>query len=53
MMPRPISYPLAVGAGITRVIEAGTGDRMMICIHGIGSHAGWWRRNIQDLATLG
>jgi pimeloyl-ACP methyl ester carboxylesterase len=26
---------------------------MMICIHGIGSHAGWWRRNIQDLAALG
>ena len=50
---RPISYPLAVEAGITRVIEAGTGDRMMICIHGIGSHAGWWRRNIRDLATLG
>jgi pyruvate dehydrogenase E2 component (dihydrolipoamide acetyltransferase) len=53
MMPRPISYPLAVGAGITRVVEAGTGDGMMICIHGIGSHAGWWRRNLQDLATLG
>jgi pimeloyl-ACP methyl ester carboxylesterase len=52
-MPRPISYPLAVGAGITRVIEAGTRDRTMICIHGIGSHAGWWRRNIQDLAALG
>src|SRR5215471_9805997 len=51
--PRPISYPLAVGAGITRVLEAGTGDRVMICIHGIGSHAGWWRRNIQQLAAQG
>jgi pimeloyl-ACP methyl ester carboxylesterase len=25
----------------------------MICLHGIGSHAGWWRRNIVDLAALG
>jgi 2-hydroxy-6-oxonona-2,4-dienedioate hydrolase len=50
---RPISYPLAVGSGITRVIEVGTGDRVMICIHGIGSHAGWWRRNIELLAAQG
>jgi 2-hydroxy-6-oxonona-2,4-dienedioate hydrolase len=50
---RTISYPVAVGPGITRVVEAGIGDQMMICIHGIGSHAGWWRRNIQDLAALG
>jgi 2-hydroxy-6-oxonona-2,4-dienedioate hydrolase len=50
---RPISYPLAVGSGITRVVEAGAGDRMMMCIHGIGSHAGWWRRNIQQLAAQG
>jgi 2-hydroxy-6-oxonona-2,4-dienedioate hydrolase len=50
---RPISYPVAVGAGITRVVEAGVGDRAMICIHGIGSHAGWWRRNLQQLAAQG
>jgi 2-hydroxy-6-oxonona-2,4-dienedioate hydrolase len=50
---RLISYPLAVGPGITRVVEAGVGDRIMICIHGIGSHAGWWRRNIQQLAAQG
>jgi 2-hydroxy-6-oxonona-2,4-dienedioate hydrolase len=25
----------------------------MICIHGIGSHAGWWRRNMQQLAAQG
>jgi 2-hydroxy-6-oxonona-2,4-dienedioate hydrolase len=51
--PRPISYPLAVGTGITRVIEAGGADQVMICVHGIGSHAGWWRRNLADLAALG
>ena len=51
--PRPISYPLVVGAGITRVLEADAGDRVMICIHGIGSHAGWWRRNILQLAAQG
>jgi pimeloyl-ACP methyl ester carboxylesterase len=50
---RPISYPLTVGSGITRVIEAGAGDRTMMCIHGIGSHAGWWRRNIRQLAAQG
>ena len=50
---RTISYPLAVGPGITRVVEAGAGDQVMVCIHGIGSHAGWWRRNIPDLAALG
>jgi 2-hydroxy-6-oxonona-2,4-dienedioate hydrolase len=50
---RPISYPLMVGSGITRVVEAGAGDRIMMCIHGIGSHAGWWRRNIQQLAEQG
>lgn len=51
--PRAISYPLAVGTGITRVIEAGNGKTIMICVHGIGSHAGWWRRNITSLAALG
>ena len=51
--PRTICYPLAVGPGITRVVEAGVGDELMVCIHGIGSHAGWWRRNVQDLAALG
>jgi 2-hydroxy-6-oxonona-2,4-dienedioate hydrolase len=50
---RPISYPLTVGPGITRIVEAGAGDRVMICIHGIGSHAGWWRRNMQQLAAQG
>ena len=50
---RPTSYPLAVGSGVTRVIEAGAGDRIMICLHGIGSHAGWWRRNLQQLAAQG
>jgi 2-hydroxy-6-oxonona-2,4-dienedioate hydrolase len=25
----------------------------MICIHGIGSHAGWWRRNLQQLGAQG
>jgi 2-hydroxy-6-oxonona-2,4-dienedioate hydrolase len=50
---RPISYPLRVGSGITRVVEVGAGDRMMMCIHGIGSHAGWWRRNVEQLAAQG
>ena len=50
---RPISYPLAVGSGITRIVEAGAGDRIMMCIHGIGSHAGWWRRNLEQLAAQG
>jgi len=33
-MIRPISYPLAVGSGITRVVEAASGDHMMLCVHG-------------------
>lgn len=48
-----ISYPVAIGDGVSRVIEYGSGDRPALLVHGIGSHAGWWDRNLLGLAELG
>ena len=54
MTGRTITYPIRVEEGITRVVAGGRSqDRIMVLVHGVGSHAGWWRNNIADLAALG
>lgn len=48
-----ISYPVALGPGMSRVIESGTGPEVLLCLHGAGSRADRWRRNLPGLARRG
>jgi pimeloyl-ACP methyl ester carboxylesterase len=50
---RVIAYPLEVDGLLTRVLEAGTGDRVVILIHGLGARADRWRYTLEALATGG
>jgi pimeloyl-ACP methyl ester carboxylesterase len=47
------TYPCAVGEYTTRVLEAGSGENFMVFVHGVGSHAWWWRNNLLPLADAG
>jgi 2-hydroxy-6-oxonona-2,4-dienedioate hydrolase len=46
-------YPLAVDGIVTRVLEAGTGDNVLVCFHGSGSRADRWRPFMALLAEHG
>jgi 2-hydroxy-6-oxonona-2,4-dienedioate hydrolase len=48
-----ICYPLAVGDVVTRVIEAGSGDRTVVLCHGVGARADRWRDTLPALADDG
>lgn len=48
-----IEYPLGVSGSLTRVIEAGRGDRPVLFIHGLGARADRWRRNLEVFAAAG
>lgn len=48
-----IQYPLGVDGVLTRVLEAGAGDRTMLLVHGVGARADRWRRNLEGLASAG
>lgn len=48
-----IAYPVRVGAVRTRVLEAGTGPRALVFVHGLGARADRWRRNLDPLAAAG
>ncbi|RYY66354.1 MAG: alpha/beta fold hydrolase, partial [Comamonadaceae bacterium] len=48
-----ISYPLALGPILTRVLEAGSGDRHVVLVHGTGGRADRWVRNLDALAAAG
>ncbi len=48
-----IEYPFAAGETMTRVIEAGDGDRHVVFIHGLGARADRWRRNLDHFADAG
>ena len=41
-----INYPLAVGGGVTRVIEAGEGPPVLF-VHGLGARADRWRTTVE------
>ncbi len=48
-----IAYPFGVGTIRTRVLEAGTGPRALIFLHGLGARADRWRENLEPLAAAG
>ena len=48
-----IQYPLGAGGTLTRVLEAGHGDRVMLLVHGVGARADRWRLNLPGLADAG
>ncbi len=48
-----IQYPLALGGVVTRVLEAGSGDRTVVCVHGSGSRADRWRPQLPLLERSG
>lgn len=48
-----ISYPMAVGPVMTRVLEAGEGDRVIVFVHGTGGRADRWSRNLDAFAKAG
>jgi pimeloyl-ACP methyl ester carboxylesterase len=48
-----IAYPLGVGGWRTRVLEAGTGSRAVVLVHGLGARADRWRGNLEPLARGG
>lgn len=47
-----IQYPLSVGTGITRIIEAGTGPVVMFA-HGLGARCDRWRSTVERIADHG
>nr|WP_321985176.1 alpha/beta fold hydrolase [uncultured Lichenicoccus sp.] len=47
-----INYPLQVGAGTTRIIEAGTGP-VVLLVHGLGARCDRWRSTVERLAACG
>jgi len=47
-----ICYPLPVGSGVTRIIEAGSGPAVLFC-HGLGARADRWRGTVERIADLG
>jgi pimeloyl-ACP methyl ester carboxylesterase len=47
-----INYPLAVGGGVTRVIEAGEGPPVLF-VHGLGARADRWRTTVERIGALG
>jgi pimeloyl-ACP methyl ester carboxylesterase len=48
-----ISYPMAVGPVMTRVLEAGSGDKVVVFVHGTGGRADRWSRNLDAMAAAG
>ena len=47
-----IAYPLAVGNGHTRVIEAGKGPAILF-LHGLGARADRWTGTVERFGRLG
>jgi 2-hydroxy-6-oxonona-2,4-dienedioate hydrolase len=48
-----LQYPLGVDGTVTRVLEVGTGDDVLLCLHGAGSRADRWRPALPLLAAAG
>lgn len=48
-----ISYPVKADGIVTRVLECGTGDDVVLLLHGSGARADRWRRNLSGLAARG
>ncbi len=50
---RVIQYPIGAHGTLTRVLEAGVGNKTMLLVHGVGARADRWRRNLDGLAAAG
>lgn len=48
-----ISYPVTVDGVRTRVLEAGSGDQVLVCMHGVGSRADRFVPTIPGLVEAG
>ncbi|MXY10733.1 MAG: alpha/beta fold hydrolase [Acidimicrobiaceae bacterium] len=48
-----IQYPLGAAGTLTRVLEAGRGDKNMLLVHGVGARADRWRLNLERFADAG
>ncbi|MCY3643898.1 MAG: alpha/beta fold hydrolase [Acidimicrobiaceae bacterium] len=48
-----IQYPLGAAGTLTRVLEAGRGDKNMLLVHGVGARADRWRLNLEGFADAG
>jgi len=48
-----ISYPLDAGGVLTRVLECGNGDDVVLFLHGSGARADRWRANLSGMAARG
>jgi len=48
-----IAYPVVVDGVLTRVLEAGEGDRAVVFLHGGNSNANRWRGTLEDLEGSG
>lgn len=51
--PAVISYPAKAGGVLTRVLECGEGDGVVVFLHGSGARADRFRANLAGLAALG
>jgi 2-hydroxy-6-oxonona-2,4-dienedioate hydrolase len=48
-----ITYPLEVAGHLTRIIEAGDGDNVVLFIHGLGARADRWRGTVERVGEKG
>lgn len=48
-----ICYPTVVGTSLTRALEHGSGDDLVLFLHGVGARADRWRHNVQALGQNG
>ena len=48
-----ISYPLTVGSTLTRIVECGEGDDVVLFIHGVAARADRWVNNLPVIAKNG
>jgi 2-hydroxy-6-oxonona-2,4-dienedioate hydrolase len=46
-------YPLGMDGVLTRVLEAGGGDRVITFIHGVGARCDRWTGNVEAMASAG
>lgn len=48
-----IQYPAQLDGVLTRVLEAGRGDRYVVFVHGMGARADRWKANMEAMASAG
>src|SRR5581483_10517915 len=51
--PMSVSIPPGDATISTRILEAGSGDDVVFCVHGVGARADRFRQTLQPLAAAG